>query len=299
MKISNEIKLAFIGILAVIIIYVGVIFLKGVNLFDSNNTYYVKMNDVSGMQSGSAVLANGLKIGRVGNITFNNDTHSLLVELHIKPNFQIPQGSNVYITKEMLGSAHVNLKLGENTTVYLAEGDTIDGKPASNIMDEAANMIPQIESLLPKLDSILASLNEVVSDPSIVATLHNLEYMTNNLRTTTDNINLMAGRDLPRLLNHADHMMLGLDSLTTNIGNIDIAGIANNANQTLANTNQITSHLNHAMHSKDNTLGMLMNDNSIALHIDTAVINASILLQDLKEHPKRYVHFSLFGKKDK
>lgn len=298
-KITNEIKIAVTGILAILIIYFGIIFLKGMSLFNNDDTYYVKMENVNGVQVGSPVLANGLNVGRVKNITFDNAAHSLVVELGIHHNFSLPEGSTVFISKELLGSAHINLQLGAADAKALNEGDTISGTPALDLMGEAAGMIPQIETLLPKLDSILASLNVIVSDPSIVATLHNLEYMTNNLRTTTDNINLMAGRDLPRLLNHADHMVMGLDSLSTSLARIDIEGIASNANQTLHNTNEMTAHLNHAMKSKDNTLGMLMNDNSIAVHLDTTILNASMLLQDLRQHPKRYVHFSLFGKKDK
>lgn len=298
-KPSNEIKIALTAILAIAIIYFGVIFLKGMNLFSNSDTYYVRMNNVSGVQIGSPVLANGLKMGRVETIRFDEKSQNLIVEISVNRGFQIPEGSIVFISKELLGSAHVNLKLGDDSTRVLAKGDTLRGEPALDLMGEAAGMIPQIEMLLPKLDSILASLNTIVSDPSITASLHNLEYISNNLRTTTDNINMMAGRDLPRLLNHADHMVLGLDSLSSSLARIDVESIAANANQTLSNTNSITAHLNSAMNSKDNTLGMLMNDNSIALHLDSTIVNASLLLQDLKQHPKRYVHFSLFGKKDK
>lgn len=298
-KFPNEIKIAIIAILAIAIIYIGIMFLKGLRLFNNDDTYYVKMDDVSGINIASNVLAKGMKVGSVKDIKFNEKTQVMIVELSITPDFALPEGSSIFITTEMLGSAHVNLALGPSDAPLLHPGDTISGEPAQQLMKEAAGMIPQIEMLLPKLDSILASLNILMADPALAASLHNIEYMTGNLRTTTDNLNTLTGRDLPRMLNHADAMIVNLDTLSSTLARIDIDGIANNANQTLAHTNSITSKLDNAMQSKDNSLGMLLNDNSLVVHIDTTVVNASLLLKDLREHPKRYVHFSLFGKKDK
>ena len=296
---SKEIKIAIVAIIAIVIVYVGIIMLKGLNLFNNDKEYVVIMSNVTGLSISSDVLANGLKVGYVKNISYNNKTQKLALTLTINKSFHMPEGTSVFVTKEMLGAAKLNLELGEQGGGILQPGDTIYGESPTDLMSAAADMIPEIEQMLPKVDSILTALNQLVSDPALAATLHNLESTTANLRTSTARLNSMLDNDVPQLMASANHVMSNAETLTASLSRVDIEGMANNANQTIANANQITGKLNTALNSKDNSLGMLLNDNSIALHLDTTMQNASLLLEDLRLHPKRYVHFSLFGKKDK
>ncbi len=296
---SKEIKIAISAIIAVAIIYVGAIFLKGLKLFDNNVTYLVEMDNVAGLTESGEVLANGLNIGVIRNITYNPEKQNLTLEVDIDPDFQVPNGTTAFVTSPMLGAPVVNLKLGANSNGFMKPGDTIYGTSGTDLMSEAANLLPSVKALIPKLDSILVNLNNLSSDPALAASLHNLEYSTNNLKTTTDRINSILGKDVPNLMAKANGICGNVETLTNNLNSVDIAGIADNANKTLANANNITNTLNSSLQSKDNTLGLLLNDKSVAIHLDSTVINASMLLQDLREHPKRYVHFSLFGRKEK
>ena len=296
---TKEIKIAITAIIAVIIVYYGIILLKGLKIFNNDKEFVVLMNNVAGLSISSDVLANGLKVGYVKNIIYDNKTQKLSLILNINQSFDMPEGTTVFVTKEMLGSAKLNLDLGSQYGNLLQSGDTIYGDSPTDLMSAAADMIPQIEKLLPKIDSILTSLNDLVSDPALAATLHNLEYTTANLRTSTDEINGLLKKDVPQLMASANNAIGNAETLTANLNKVDFEGIANNANQTITNTNNITEKLNTALNSKDNTLGMLLNDNSIAVNLDSTMRNASILLEDLRLHPKRYVHFSVFGKKDK
>ena len=296
---SKEVKIGITAIISVIIIYVGIIMLKGLKLFNTDSEYIVVMDDVNGISISSDVLANGLKIGYVKSIKYNKAAQNLSLALSVNPGFEIPTGTTVFVSKEMLGTAKLNLALGSNTAPPLAKGDTIYGNKSTDLMAAAADMIPQIQQLLPKLDSILTSINHLAADPSLASTLHNLEYTTANLRTATDKMNTMLGKDVPQLIGTANNVMSNAETLTANLNQVDIAAIANNANNTLATTQAMMNKLNTSLNSTDNTLGMLLNDNSTMLHLDTTLINASRLLEDLRQHPKRYVHFSLFGKKEK
>lgn len=296
---SNEIKIAITAILAIIIIYVGAIFLKGMKLFDNNTTYLVEMDNVAGLTESGEVLANGLNIGVIRDITYNPDKQNLTLEISINPNFQVPVGTTAFVTSSMLGAPKINLKLGANSNGFMKPGETIYGTSGTDLMSEASAMLPSIQALIPKLDSILTNLNNLSGDQSLAASLHNVEYMTNNLRTTTDRLNSLLEKDVPKMMTKANSMLDNVDVLTANINKIDIAGIADNANKTITSAQSLTENLNSAMKSKNNSLGLLLNDNSVALHLDSTVLNASMLLQDLREHPKRYVHFSLFGRKDK
>ena len=299
MKISKEIKIAFVAILSAIIVYVGIIFLKGLKLFNDEVSYFVEIADVQGMPTASDVRANGLKVGTVKAINFNSGSQNLTVEITIDPNFQIPQGTSVYMTKEMLGSAMMNLRLGPDPSNILHPGDTIHGQPMVDLMTEAGNLLPIAESMLSKMDSILTAMNTLANDPALASSLHNMEAVSADLRVTTTRLNGLLGNDVPRLMAKTNNICSNLETTTNTLNQIDMVGMAHKADATLNNMQEMTFKFNTAMSSKDNSLGMLLNDNSIALHLDSTMQNSSRLLEDLRLHPKRYVHFSLFGKKDK
>lgn len=297
--ISKEIKIGLTAVVAIAIIYVGIIFLKGLKLFSNDTSYYVEMDNASGLCVSGEVLANGVNIGLVKTISYVPEKQNILVEVDVNPEFKIPEGTTAYLSKEMLGSPKMNLKLGPNSGKYLSPGDIMKAEVSTDLMAAAADMIPQIQALLPKLDSILTGVNKLANDPSLAASLHNLEYVTNNLKTTTDDVNKLLGKDVPKLMTHANNICVNLEGTTNKLNQVDIVGLGNSAKGTLDNMNSITGELNTALHSKNNSLGLLLNDNSLAVHLDSTVINASLLLEDLKAHPKRYVHFSLFGSKTK
>lgn len=299
MKISKEIKIALVAILSAIIVYTGIIFLKGLKLFNDEVSYFVQITDVQGMPTASDVRANGVKVGSVKAINFSDNNRSLIVEITINPQFQIPQGTSVYMTKEMLGSAIMNLRLGPDPTDLIHPGDTIKGAPMTDLMTAAGDMIPQVQAILPKVDSLLTSLNDLVGNPAIAASLDNMEDITTQLRTTTQQVNGLLSKDIPQLMAKANVLCDDMDATAATLKQVDMLGIAQRADATLAGVQDMTFKINTAMGSKDTSLGMLMNDNAIALHLDSTFLNSSRLLEDLRLRPKRYVHFSLFGRKNR
>jgi len=303
MKVSKEIKIGICAVIAVIIVYVGILFLKGLALFDNEVSYFVKTTDVQGMQVASEVRANGLAVGKVKAMNFTDDKQGLIVEISIDPSFQIPRGTTVFMTKEMLGNSQMNLRLGLNPADCIAPGDTITGAPAIDLMTAAGEMVPTVQKMLPKLDSILGAVNTITNDPALLASLHNMEDISTELKTTigttSNQVNGLLGNDVPNLLAKTNVICTNLEKTTGSLNEIDIVGMANKADQALTNMNDMTTRMNTAMNDKNSTLGMLMNDNSLMLHLDTTMQNSSLLLEDFRLHPKRYVHFSLFGKKDK
>lgn len=299
MKISKEIKIALVAVLAVIIVYVGIIFLKGLKLFSNDVSYFVEISDIQGMPTAADVRANGLKVGSVKNMKFNKEKQNMTVEISVTPDFQIPVGTSVYMTKEMLGSAIMNLKLGSDPNKILSPGDTICGDPMVDIMSAAGNLLPSVEALLVQTDSILVAVNALVNDPALAASMHNIESISNDLKQTTMMVNGLLGKDIPQMVAKANGIMSQLDTTTIRLNQIDLLGMAQKADLTLDNVQDMTFKINTAMASKNSSLGMLMTDNSIALRLDSLLLNSSLLLEDVRLHPKRYVHFSLFGKKEK
>lgn len=299
MKISKEIKIAIVALIAIAIIYVGIIFLKGLKIFNNDVSYFVEMTDVQGMPTASDVRANGLKVGSVKAIEFDYNKQIVYVEINVSPEFKLPQGTSVYMTKEMLGSAMMNLKLGPDPTKTMTPGDTIKGTPMVDLMAAAEGMVPEVQEILPKIDSILTAVNTLMNDPALKNSLHNMESVSSDLKTTTTQINGLLGKDVPQLLTKTNVICSNLETTTNDINKIDIPGMANKADVTLNNIQEMSFKFNHVMNSNDNTLGIMMNDKSIALRLDSTLTESSKLLEDIRLHPTRYVNVSLFGKKEK
>ena len=156
-------------------------------------------------------------------------------------------------------------------------------------------LVPQIEQMLPKMDSILHSLNKILADPALGATLHNAEKLTANLDVTTRQLNILMQRDLPQLTGKLNTIADNFITISDNLKGIDYASTFNKIDSTLYNVQMLTEKLNR----KDNSIGLLFNDPTFYQNLSATTANAATLLEDLKAHPKRYVHFSLFGKKDK
>jgi phospholipid/cholesterol/gamma-HCH transport system substrate-binding protein len=181
-------------------------------------------------------------------------------------------------------------------TSYCTPGDTLEGKVNAGLMGVAAEtLVPQMAAILPKLDSIMHSLNQLLADPAVANTLHNAEQITANLDVTTRQLNSLMKNDLPALTNRMNHIADNFAVMSDNLKGIDYAATMQKVDSTLYNVEQLTAKLNRT----DNTVGLFFNDPSLYQNLSTTANNAAQLLEDLKEHPKRYVHFSLFGKKDK
>lgn len=299
---TKEIKLAIVAILSICIIYFGIIFLKGLKLFSTDNIYFVEMKDVGGLAKSAEVTSKGMKIGLVKDITYNSDNQMLSVEVELNEGIVPTQGSYANITKELLGAPKLNIVMGENPKALLNRGDTIKGVVGTDLMSVANEMIPQIKQLQPKLDSILTAINNIVNDPAIMESLNNLKYASRNLKTTSNKINSMLDSDMPQLINKANKICNNLQNTTDNINKIDIISIADNANQTLVTTNQTMQELKvftNNLNNPNSSLGRLMNDPNIYNNLDSTTLNASRLLEDIRLNPKRYINFSLIGKKSK
>jgi len=299
---TKEIKLALVAILSICIIYFGIIFLKGLKLFSTDNIYFVEMKDVGGLAKSAEVTSKGMKVGLVKDITYNSDNQMLSVEVELNEGIVPTQGSYANITKELLGAPKLNIVMGENPKALLNRGDTIKGVVGTDLMSVANEMIPQIKQLQPKLDSILTAINNIVNDPAIMESLSNLEYASRNLKTTSNKINSVLDSEMPQLVNKANKICNNLQNTTDKINKIDIVGIADNANQTLVTTNQTMQELKvftNTLNNPNSSLGRLMNDPNIYNNLDSTTLNASRLLEDIRLNPKRYINFSLIGKKSK
>lgn len=296
---TKEVQIALVAIVGVVILFFGMQFLKGLSIFSGGNTYVVKFNDVTGLSASSPIYVNGVKVGTVKSLDYDYARpDNILAVIGLDEELNLPQGTTAEIASDLLGNVRLELKLGTVGGSLIAVGDTIYGQMQSGLMGKAAGMVPQIEQMLPKLDSILASINSLLADPAIGNSLHNVENITAGLTTTSQELSRLTAslnRQLPGLMSKADGVMANTDTLTRNLSMLDFASTMTKVDQTLRNVEQMTARLN----SSDGTLGLLMRDQGLYNNLNATMMHADSLMIDLKSHPKRYVHFSIFGKKDK
>lgn len=299
MKLTKEIKIALVAIVGILIMYFGINFLKGMNLFSTNNTYFMTFDDIQGLGASTPIYADGYKVGTVDGMEYDyKENGPIKVKVDINKDLRIPQGSKAEIVKDLMGNLQVNLLLANNPRERVEPGGVIPGAVNGGMMDKAANLIPVVEKMLPKLDSILTSVNALLADPALAASLHNVETITSNLTVSTRELNtLMAGlnKQVPGMIGKANGVLDNTNRLTANLASLDVQGTLNKVNQTLESAHQFTEKLN----SNQGSLGLLMNDTKLYDNLTSTMSHADSLVIDLKAHPKRYVHFSVFGRKDK
>ncbi|MEH2861817.1 MlaD family protein [Segatella copri] len=299
MKLTKEIKIALVAIVGILIMYFGINFLKGMNLFSTNNTYFITFDDIQGLGASTPIYADGYKVGIVDGLEYDyKENGPIKVKVDIIKDLRIPQGSKAEIVKDLMGNLQVNLLLANNPCERVEPGGIIPGAVNGGMMDKAANLIPVVEKMLPKLDSILTSVNALLADPALAASLHNVETITSNLTVSTRELNtLMAGlnKQVPGMIGKANGVLDNTNRLTANLASLDVQGTLNKVNQTLESAHQFTEKLN----SNQGSLGLLMNDTKLYDNLTSTMGHADSLVIDLKAHPKRYVHFSVFGRKDK
>lgn len=293
---KKEVKIGIIGIAALAMLFFGINYLKGVRMFHASSYYYVEYTDINGLATSSPVFASGYKVGLVREIQYNhaNPGH-VVVEVELDKGMQIPKGSTGELVTEMLGTVKMNLKLNLQSKEYCQPGDTLPGIVNNGLMGVAEGIMPKVEQLMPKMDSILNSLNQLLANPALRGTLENTERLTANLDVTTRQLNKLMQNDLPQITGRMITIADNFSTISESLKGIDYAETFQKIDSTLQNVQFLTSKLN----SKDNTVGLLFNDPTLYNNLSATTANAASLLEDLQAHPKRYVHFSLFGRKDK
>jgi phospholipid/cholesterol/gamma-HCH transport system substrate-binding protein len=318
MKINNETKIGVMTVLGIALLVFGFNFLKGKSFFKKERNIYAVYQDVQGLAKSNPVVINGLQIGRVANLDGGKDMKRIVVTVNMIKDVNIPVNSLAVINPNLLGSPSLEIQLG-NSTKYLKNGDTLLTTLSSGAFDEALKAINpvlyEVRNSVKSLDSVLHIITTVF-DPT---TKNNIKAIVANLNTTTASFALSAA-SLQQLLN-TEHGALSsslnnVNSFTANLNSnneklnsiLDNAKTASkkfadiNLSSTLDTLNIAVDNFkkgSEKINSKDGTLGLLLNDKKLYDNLQSTADKLNILLDDIRVHPKRYVNFSVFGKKDK
>ena len=292
---SKEFKIGLITLICAIILIFGIDYLKGINILKPENYFYAKYSNVAGLAVSSPVTIDGFKVGLVRSIEYDYaHPGNVIVEMSLDKQLKVPAGSKAVLATDLLGTASIELKLNQYVGTMHAIGDTLEGATDAGLMGKVTeSMIPQVEQMLPKLDSILSGIEEIIAEGKIKETLINVNGLTAELQQTSRSLNKMMKNDVPAIMGNLKTTTGNLATLSNNMKDIDVDALAQSVRRTLDNVDQITAKLN----STDNSLGLLLNSDGVYRNLNNTLAHADSLVIDLKANPKRYVHFSIFGRK--
>ena len=318
MKISNETKIGVMAVIGVAMLIIGFRFLKGSGIFKKEKHIYAIYSDVQGLKQSNPVVINGLQIGRIANLDGGKDMKRILVTVSLTKDVNIPSNSLAVINPNLLGSPTMEIQLG-NATTYLKNGDTLLTTLSSGAFDEAMKVINpvlyEVKNAVKSLDSVLTTITTVfdvrtkdniqsilanlnAATASFVVTSQSLQKLMDiqngalaqsmeNMKTFTSNLN--SNND------HLDSIMKNTQVFSHKLSQIDLQRTLDTLQVAVNNFKAGSEKIN----SKEGSLGLLLNDKTLYNNLQSTSDKINILLDDIRVHPKRYVNFSVFGKKDK
>jgi len=297
MKISREAKIGLTGIIALVLLFFTIKFLQGVQLFSTQDTYYINFRNAKALAKSSPVYADGYNVGIVSDIRYdyNRPGTGVIVEISVEHGMRVPIGTTAVLDEAMLGGCTLNLMMGNNPVERYSTGDTIPSADNNGLMAKAAEMIPKLEQTLAKVDTLLTSLNTLAADPNLQKILANAQSVSANLDQSSRDLNKLLEKDIPQMTSTFSAAGQNVVTLTDKLNNLNLEGTMAKVDGAMNNVNQMTERLS----SPDNNVGLLLNDTSLYGNLNRTATGAAKLVEDLKAHPKRYVHFSVFGKKEK
>jgi phospholipid/cholesterol/gamma-HCH transport system substrate-binding protein len=309
-KIANETKVGILAAFSIALLIIGYNFLKGNAIFSDETVLYARYSRVDGLSVSKPVLINGFQIGRVDQLTLQADG-DIVAKLNINGKYDIPTNSIARLeSTDLLGSKAIIMVLGNGNT-FAQDGDTLNANVEKNLMEAVQPVQKKAEAIIDKLDSILTSVNTIMNPDfqknvnnsfnSIAATLTSLESTSKKI----DGLVGTEGARISAILANVEAISGNLknnnqkiNSILNNISSVTDQVAAANFKQTIDNANKAVADLQGVVTKVNNgegSLGLLVNDRKMYDNLNNASKNLDNLIIDLKENPKRYVHFSVFG----
>ncbi len=297
---TREVKVGIMVTISIFVLYFGLNFLKGIDIFSPISTYYAVYNNIDGLVPSSPVLIKGYKVGQVEEIKYDfSKEKSFVVRISVSKDVFLPKGAKIELFDNgLMGGKAIQIvyaPLMAGQALY-TPGDTVESTVGTGLMAQVAgDLMPKIESISVQADSLIRSLRAITEGKALKNSLSSIENTTANFDATSVQLKKMMNSDVPRIMKDVNGITGDLKKISANLSTVDFAATFASINHTIANLNLLTNKLN----SKEGTVGLLLNDKSLYTNLTNTADNADKLLIDLKQNPKRYVHFSLFGSKEK
>jgi phospholipid/cholesterol/gamma-HCH transport system substrate-binding protein len=305
LKRSKEIKAALFVLLGIFLFLIGFNFLNGTSLFKSENTLYAVYDQVEGLQSGTKVTVNGLTIGKVSSINFLPKTDKILVSFTVRNDLQFSKNSVAELYEAgLIGGKSIAIIPVYDQETFLASGDTLQSRIKPGLTDvvgsEIAPLQKKLDTVLSDADTLIGALNTILDDQAqsgLNEAFANLSTTVTNLNTISSDLsNILSsqGKNINTTLENLAETSDNLNQITDSLSRANLKGVITKFESTATNLNLVLSSINRG----EGSLGKLIKGDALYNNLEASTKEVELLIKDLKEHPKRYVHFSLFGKKE-
>jgi phospholipid/cholesterol/gamma-HCH transport system substrate-binding protein len=312
MQISNETKVGALTIISITLLVLGYNFLKGKDLTKKSNVIYVKFSDVGALEVSNPVKIKGFRIGNVYKIgNADKQVSEVIVTINLQEDVLIPKNSVAVISSSLTGSSSINILPG-NSKEYLKDGETLLSSNNPDLVGKVMNSLDPIlisaKQTIDTLKNVLVNFNDIL-DPktklNIKNIIANLESTSSNLTGLLDNQNGMLAKTLANAEEFTRNLNANNEKLNASIDNfhqfsenlseVEVKTTIEELNNTITQAQTLIGKFNQ----NDGTLGLLLSDPKLYNNLEQTAKSLNTLLDDLRINPKRYVSFSLFGKKDK
>ncbi len=294
---SKEFIIGISVIVALVILFVGIDYLKGINIFKPANFYVANYENVAGLEVSAPVTIDGYKVGQVREINFNyTQPGKIEVLLALNKSLRIPEDSKAIIGTSLLNGASVEIKMGKSTKMLEVGGEVSTEVKPDMMADLSDNLLPSVQGILPKVDSLLFNINKLVSDPALLKSVQALEGITENINKASGGLNAVMSKQVPSVMSNASQVASNLNTITNDLvtlsaqlSKLPVANTMNNVNEITENLSKFSNQLN----DKNSTLGLLMNDPELYNRLTKVTADIDSLLIDIQNNPKRYISIKL------
>lgn len=291
MKGKGELQIGFWAILALAVLFFGVNYLKGINTMNQGSFYYLKCKQVNGLAASGHVTLHGMKVGTIREMEYDQKSNSVIVLFNIyDTDINIPVDSHVSTETDLLGTGSIVLQMGSSTTYYNT-WDTItasDSEPG--ILQKADPVIESVTQLMPKIDTLVTGINVLVNQSKLQESLLNINMLTQKLNVTVTELNRLLKQDVPAIMGNVNDITANLDTVSLQLREANLRQVIAHADQTIT---QATSLLQN-MQNDSTTVGKLMTTSELHDQLTNTIADVDSLINDIKAHPKRYIHIRVF-----
>jgi len=296
---TREVKVGILAAVAIFVLYFGLNFLKGIDIFSPVNYYFTRYENIGGLVPSSPVYIKGLKVGQVEEIKYDFSKRiPFIVKISVSKDISLPKDAKIQLYDEgLMGGKAIQLVFKPfmaNETVF-SPGDTLASEVSTGLINQiAGTLVPKIENVATHADSLLVSANSLLKGKQINNSLSSIERTTSDLAVSSAQLKKLLSNDVPHIVTNINDLTTDFKQVSGNLRKVDFEATFASINHTISNLNLLTDKMN----STDGSLGALINDKQLYINLNNTVNDADKLLIDLKANPKRYVNISVFGRKN-
>lgn len=294
---TKEFIIGLCVMIALVVLFFGIDFLRGINLFQPTNYYHASYCNVAGLEVAAPVTVDGYKVGQVREINFNYENPGIVdVVIAVDEKLSLPVDSRAVIESGLMSGASVKIIMGKESAKIPVGGEVQTAVIPDLMSALSTDVMPNVGNILAQVDSLVRNLNTLIADPALANAVKSLDAITANVELATVGLNNTMNNQLPGIMDNAGKITTNLDVvvndlavLSAQLKALPLQSTMDNVNATTANLSTFSAQLN----DKNSTLGMLMNDPQLYNQLNRVTADIDSLIVDIKRNPKRYISIKL------